>query len=263
VGGKHGDSLTYATVQQNALQIIEALRPWLVRLETAFRSILPQRRTVRFFADALLRTDLGERAAIYKTWRDIGFKSVDEMRESEDLGPLPNDVGSDNIPLDAIIAMSRSTRAIPNTLLPQVTLEQRLLYEYLQSLASGQEPSGLPPGAGQAIGQGAGNAPPAVNVPGGIGANVSTTGASGQPGGGGNGGFQPPNVLQQIVKDMLSVRKNEDGEESIPPEILAQIVAAVREAERDEARGPEFVGPWIPPGQAAHSSRNGINGRGH
>jgi len=266
VGGKRGDSLTYSTVQQAALQIIEALRPWLVRLETAFEKLLPQRRTARFFADALLRTDLQERASIYKIWRDIGFKSVDEMRESEDLGPLPNQVGSDNIPLDAIIAMARSTRAIPNTLLPQVTLEQRLLYEYLQSLAAGQEPSGLPPGAGQAIGQGAGNAPLAVDVPGALGANEPTSaGPNGGTGGGGtgSGGFQPPNVLQQIVKDMLSVRKNEDGEESIPPEILTQIVAAVRKAERDEALGPEFVGPWIPPGQAAHTSRNGINGRGH
>ena len=248
VGGKRGDSLTYSTVQQAALQIIEALRPWLVRFETAFDRILPQRRTARFFADALLRTDLQERAAIYKIWRDIGFKSVDEMRESEDLGPLPNDVGSENIPLDAIIAMSRSTRAIPNTLLPQVTLEQRLLYEYLQSLVAGQEPSGLPPGAGQAIGQGAGNAPLAVNVPGALGANEPT---SGGPNGTGGGGFQPPNVLQQIVKDMLSVRS--DG--TVDP-ILGQIVAAVRQAERDDQLGPEFVGPWIPP----KASPNG-NGR--
>ncbi len=239
VGGKKGDSLTYSSTMQAAIQIIEALRPWLVRLETAFFSILPQNRFCRFNSDALLKTDLKERADIYRVWREIGFKSVDEMRETEDLEPLPNETGADNIPLEAIIAMSRSTRAIPNTLLPQVTLEQRLLYEYLQSLAAGAEPPGLPPGAGQAVGAGAGNAPPAVDVPGALGANTDT-----------GGGFKPPNVLQQIVKDMLSVRS--DG--TVDP-ILGQIVAAVRQAERDDQLGPEFVGPWIPP--KASSNGNG------
>jgi hypothetical protein len=94
-----------------------------------------------------------------------------------------------------------------------------------------------------------------VDVPGAIGANVNATGAPG-------GGFQPPNVLQQIVKDMLSVRSAEDGEYGVPPAVLAKIVAAVRQAERDEALGPEFVGPWIPP-NAAHNGHNGSNGRGH
>ena len=249
VGGKRGDSLTYSTTMQSALQIIESLRPWMVRLETAFFTILPQRRFARFNSDALLKTDLQERAQIYKTWREIGFKPIDEMRDTEDLEPLANGTGKDNIPLEAIVAMARSVRAIPNELLPQVTLEQRLLYEYLQSLAANQEPSGLPPGAGQAQGVGAQNAPPAVNVPGGAGADVS----SGGPG----GSFQPPNVLQQIVKDMLSVRSSEDGTYGLPQPVLDKIVAAVRQAERDEALGPEFVGPWIPP---ASANGNG-NGR--
>ena len=45
------------------------------------------------------------------------------MREIEDLEPLPNGVGSSNIPLDAIVGMSRSTRAVPNSLLSQITFE--------------------------------------------------------------------------------------------------------------------------------------------
>jgi HK97 family phage portal protein len=258
VGGKRGDSLTYSTVQQGALQIIEALRPWMVRLETAFSKILPERRKASFATDALLKADLAERANIYKVWREIGYKSIDEMRSTEDLEPLPNNVGTDNIPLEAVVAMSRSTRAIPNTLLPQVTLEQRLLYEYLQSLAVNQEPSGLPPGAGAATGPGAGDAPPAVNIPGGLGANLNPATAGGPGGAAGNGaagtggGFKPPNVLQQIVKDMLSVRS--DG--SIDPHVLAQIVAAVRAAERNDEMGPEFVGPWIPPRPNGHNGHH-------
>lgn len=240
VGGKRGDSLTYSTVQQGALQIIEALRPWVVRLETAFFNIVPQNRYVRFATDALLKTDLAERANIYKTWRDIGFKSIDEMRDTEDLEPLPNGTGKDNIPLDAIIAMARSTRAIPNELLPQVTLEQRLLVEYLQELGINLEPTGLPAGNDAPAGPGAQNAPPAINVPGAAGAN-----AGGVP-------VQPPNVIQELIKEVTSVR----GNTSLDPKVLAQIVAAVRAAERNDELGPEFVGPWIPP----QPSRNGHNG---
>jgi hypothetical protein len=239
VGGKRGDSLTYSTVQQGALQIIEALRPWLVRLETAFFSIMPQNRVVRFNSDALLKTDLAERANIYRTWRDIGFQSIDEMRETEDLPPLPDEIGADNIPLDAIVAMARSTRAIPNSLLPQVTLEQRLLVEYLQELGMNVEPTGLPADKGAPAGPGAQNAPPVINVPGGAGADV--------------GGYQPPNVLNEIVKEITSVR---GGNYGLDPRVLAQIVAAVRQAERDEANGPEFIGPWLP-GREFNSNGNG------
>jgi HK97 family phage portal protein len=251
VGGKRGDSLTYSTVQQGALQIIEALRPWLVRLETAFFKLLPANRYARFATDALLKADLAERANIYKTWRDIGFKSIDEMRDTEDLEPLPQQMGKDTIPLDAIVAMARSTRAIPNSFLPQVTLEQRLLVEYLQELQAGQEPVGLPPGTGQPSGPGAGNAPPGINVPGALGANGPAV--AGAAGAAGAGGFVPPNVLQEIVKEITSVRG--DGS-SVHPEVFAKIVAAVRQAERDDALGPEFVGPWIPP----KASSNGHNG---
>ena len=256
VGGKRGDSLTYSTVQQGALQIIEALRPWMVRLETAFFNILPANRLVRFNSDALLKTDLAERANIYKTWRDIGFKTVDEMRDTEDLEPLPKQMGTDTIPLDAIVAMARSVRAIPNTMLPQVTLEQRLLVEYLQELQAGQEPSGLPPGAGAPSGPGASKAPPAINVPGGVGANgpQGNGAAPGLAGAAGAGGFVPPNVLQEIVKEITSVRSDGTG---IHPAVLAQIVAAVREAQRNDEYGPEYIGPWLP---ARGASSNGHNG---
>jgi hypothetical protein len=116
----------------------------------------------------------------------------------------------------------------------------------------------LPPGAGAATGPGAGDAPPAVNIPGGLGANLNPATAGGPGGAAGNGaagtggGFKPPNVLQQIVKDMLSVRS--DG--SIDPHVLAQIVAAVRAAERNDEMGPEFVGPWIPPRPNGHNGHH-------
>jgi len=212
-GGKRGDSLTYSTVEQGALQIIEALRPWLVRLETAFFGILPQNRYCRFNADALLKTDLQTRANIYRTWRDIGYMSVDEMREIDDHDPLPNAQGTDNIPLDAIVGMSRSTRAIPNTILPQVTLESRLALEYLEELQGvpGYTAPGVGPGA---AGAGAGEG---EKVPG----PVQPNPAGPQP-------FTAPDPTQFIAKVVAAVR--------------AQLAAE----EQAAAAGPQFVGPWIP-----------------
>jgi len=43
---------------------------------------------------------------------------------------------------------------------------------------------------------------------------------------------------------------------TLDPDVLSQIVAAVRQAERNDEMGPEFVGPWIPP----KASTNGHNG---
>lgn len=222
VGGTRSDSLTYANVEQSALQVIEALRPWLVRLETAFFDILPQNRFVRFNADALLKTDLASRASIFKIWRDIGYMSVDEMRGTDDLEPLPNGIGADNIPLEAIIGMSRSTRAVPNSLLSQITFEARVALEYLQQLQAQQQLPDLPPGADRPLGAGAGYVPPPLPDIGAAAGNPAGNGAAG--GLPGIGGFTPPT----------------------PEGFLAKIVAAVRQAQRNDELGPEFVGPWIP-----------------
>ena len=134
VGGRRGDSLTYNTVEQSTLQVIEALRPWLVRLENAFFSLLPQNRYCRFNVDALLKTDLKTRTEIYAQQRAIGLRSTDELRDQEDLPPLPGNAGNENIPLDVMVAMSRSIRAVPNSMLSQITLEVDLITERLRQL---------------------------------------------------------------------------------------------------------------------------------
>jgi hypothetical protein len=244
VGGKRGDSLTYSTVQQGALQIIEALRPWIVRLETAFFKLVPQNRLVRFNSDALLKTDLAERANIYRTWREIGFMPIDEMRDTEDLEPLPHSIGKDTIPLEAIVAMARSVRAIPNELLPQVTLEQRLLIEYLQELNLDQAPTGLPPGGAAPAGVGAQNAPPAVPNPGAAGATTAVP-------------FVPPDPKQEIIKDILSVRDRGGPEGRAVEALLGDLIKKYIQADRNDQTGPEFMGPWVPPDRARSSNGNG------
>jgi HK97 family phage portal protein len=134
IGGTRGDSLTYSTVEQGALQVIEALRPWLVRLETAFFDIMPANRYVRFDSDALLKTDLKTRTDIYQIQRNIGLRTTDELRDLEDLEPLPGKAGGENIPLEVMVAMSRSIRGIPNSMLNSITLEMDLAAAKLEQL---------------------------------------------------------------------------------------------------------------------------------
>jgi HK97 family phage portal protein len=147
VGGTRGDSLTYSTVEQSTLQVIESLRPWLVRLEHAFFQILPANRYCRFDSDALLKTDLKTRTEIYAQQRSIGLRTTDELRDLEDLEPLPGKAGGENIPLEVMVAMSRSIRGIPNSMLDSITLEMDLAVDRLQKL----EAQGIAADTGQPI----------------------------------------------------------------------------------------------------------------
>lgn len=120
VGGKRGDSLTYNTVEQSTLQVIEALHPWLVRFEEAFATLLPGRRYVKFHTDALLRTDLKTRIDMYYTERKMGLRTTDEIREERDLAPLPGTMGQEIIPLDMMVSMSTRIGAVPKSMDPQI-----------------------------------------------------------------------------------------------------------------------------------------------
>ena len=90
VGGESGGSLTYANVEQRALDFLQfGLAPWLVRLETAISGLLSSTTTVKFNAAALVRTDLLTRYQAHKVGIEAGFLTVNEARELEDRPPLP------------------------------------------------------------------------------------------------------------------------------------------------------------------------------
>lgn len=120
VGGTRGDSLTYSTVEQSTLQIIEALHPWLVRFEEAFSDLLPGRRHCKFWTDALLRTDLQTRISIYNTERRMGLRTTNEIRTERDLDPYPSTFGNDVLPLDLTVALGTRAGAIPKALEPEI-----------------------------------------------------------------------------------------------------------------------------------------------
>jgi HK97 family phage portal protein len=94
IGGESGSSMTYANVEQQQINFVMfTLRPWLVRLETAFSALLPDRQYVKFNSDALIRADLKTRWEVNKIRADMGAANIDEIRAQEDEAPLPNGQG--------------------------------------------------------------------------------------------------------------------------------------------------------------------------
>jgi HK97 family phage portal protein len=89
IGGESGGSLTYANVEQRALDFLQfGLAPWIVRLETAISALLSSTTTVKFNAGALVRTDLLTRYQAHESAIRAGWKLRSEVRELEDLPPV-------------------------------------------------------------------------------------------------------------------------------------------------------------------------------
>lgn len=100
IGGETGKSMTYSNTEMQAIQFLEfTLLPWLTKLETSLSALLPGTQYVKFNVDALIRSDSATRYTNYKTAREIGLMSVDEIRALEDLPPLPDGQGEDYTPL--------------------------------------------------------------------------------------------------------------------------------------------------------------------
>lgn len=107
VGGETGSSLTYSTVELNAISLAqETLRPWVERLEEEFTSWLPSPQYVKFNLDAGIRAATTDRYNVHKIAREIGLNSIDELRALEDLAPLPDGQGTDYTPLNKPTAMA-------------------------------------------------------------------------------------------------------------------------------------------------------------
>ena len=72
------------------------MRPYLVILERAFGSLLPERQFVTFNGDAVVRADLKTRFEVYEIANRIGLLSINEERAKENLEPVPG--GDGHIP---------------------------------------------------------------------------------------------------------------------------------------------------------------------
>lgn len=111
IGGEPGGSMTYANVEQSAINFATfTLRPWVTRIEQALSALMPRPRYVRFNVDAMIRTDMKSRYEVYQIARNIGAKNVDEIRELEDETPLPDGKGQDYTPLARNVSSGEQKR---------------------------------------------------------------------------------------------------------------------------------------------------------
>lgn len=114
VGGEPGGSLTYTTDEMSQIKLAQStLRPWLVRFETKLSHLMPVREFVKFNVDAMIRTDLKTRYEAHQLALASGWRNVDEVRQIEDLPPLPNGQGQVYKPLGAPPGLSNDPNNDP------------------------------------------------------------------------------------------------------------------------------------------------------
>lgn len=89
VGGEAANSLTYATREQNALDLRQfAMVPWFARFEEGITALMPRPQSARFDADAMTRADLKTRMESHALALASGVETVTEARRAEDRPPL-------------------------------------------------------------------------------------------------------------------------------------------------------------------------------
>ncbi len=93
------EKATFSNIEQQAIEFVtHCIRPRCVRLEQRVNQVLfstEQQGTyfMEFLIDGLLRGDIQSRYAAYAVGRQWGWLSVDEIRELENMNPLPNGQG--------------------------------------------------------------------------------------------------------------------------------------------------------------------------
>ncbi len=94
------DRATFSNVEQQSIDfVIHTIRPWLVRWEQAIaqRLLLPRERSryfAEFLVEGLLRGDTASRYQAYAIGRQWGWLSADDIRERENMNPLPGGQGA-------------------------------------------------------------------------------------------------------------------------------------------------------------------------
>lgn len=89
---------TFSNIEAQSIDFVVDLRLWLVRWEQELnrKLIRPLERRIQFvehLVDGLLRGDSASRTAVYASGRQWGWLSADDIRERENLNPLPDGQG--------------------------------------------------------------------------------------------------------------------------------------------------------------------------
>jgi HK97 family phage portal protein len=89
VGAESGSTMTYSNIQSRWLDLMQsAIDPVLVVLEDGLTELLPRPQYVQATRDALLRMTTLDRYNAHASAIAAGWKTVDEVRQIEDLPPL-------------------------------------------------------------------------------------------------------------------------------------------------------------------------------
>lgn len=99
---------TFSNIEQQSIEFVtHTIRPWLVRWEQALKLKLITNKQFfpEFLVDGLLRGDVKSRYEAYAIARQNGWMNVDEIREKENLNPLPDGQGKTYlVPLNMVPA---------------------------------------------------------------------------------------------------------------------------------------------------------------
>ena len=95
-----GGSLTYTNRLDRSLDVLQFTASyWVSLFEDFLTDALARPQTARLNVASLLRMDPKAQAEMFRTYREIGLRSIDEIRDLIDLPPLPDEQGTDYTPL--------------------------------------------------------------------------------------------------------------------------------------------------------------------
>jgi HK97 family phage portal protein len=95
------DQATFSNIQIQGVEFVtDTMRPWVIRWEQQItKDLFLAAERKRYFAemnmDAIQRGDIGTRFDAYGKARQWGFFNVDEIREKENMNPLPDGLGQE------------------------------------------------------------------------------------------------------------------------------------------------------------------------
>ena len=110
------ESATFSNIEQQAIEfVVDTMLPWIRRWEAAIRTQLltPMEREkyfAEFLVEGLLRGDTQARYTAYATARQWGWMSANDVREAENLNPLPQEQGDIYLVPMNMIAASQTTQ---------------------------------------------------------------------------------------------------------------------------------------------------------
>ncbi len=89
LGYQSGGSLTYANVQDRGVHLLTySVGKWIRRTERVLSDFLPRPQYVKLDRDALLETSTVQRYQAYTSALNAGWRTINEVRDDEDLPPV-------------------------------------------------------------------------------------------------------------------------------------------------------------------------------